>query len=481
MSNSNGKNRHCLEHDHDASQGVSSCEPKNKTLASCAMLKQIAAGRSPTLALLMGLVITLAAVVTYSWRITGQIAHLRKVQWELADRNRKDSLQLLRIQNDLNSLALAMRDMLDTDGRYPLSAWTAQFQRIRHDLDDAFKQEDLVAIEHRTPDQRQYLSSSVTQFWDAVDRIFVLAAHNREDEAREQIRMSLQARQTALSNSVARQLVENNVNEEQTGLHVAHIYDGVQRQVYLFLCGTLSTILLTTLFLIYVSRHLFARLSFLSQQRSELAQKLIATQESALRHISRELHDEFGQILTAVGAMLSRLRNKSPKESHISAELQEISQITQSALEHVRSLSQALHPVILDEDGLDSTLDWYLPKIERQTGIAIAYEKSGLSFEIENSDGIHIYRVLQEAVNNAVRHSCSSEIKVRLQYLSASLVLEVEDHGTGLPPHPPRSGIGLVGMQERAELLDAQIDFLAANPAGTLVRLTVPKRSTHSA
>src|SRR5579871_2616720 len=129
MSNSNGKNRHCLEHDHDASQGVSSCEPKNKTLASCAMLKQIAAGRSPTLALLMGLVITLAAVVTYSWRITGQIAHLRKVQWELADRNRKDSLQLLRIQNDLNSLALAMRDMLDTDGRYPLSAWTAQFQK----------------------------------------------------------------------------------------------------------------------------------------------------------------------------------------------------------------------------------------------------------------------------------------------------------------------------------------------------------------
>src|SRR4029077_16078686 len=145
-----------------------------------------------------------------SWRITGQIAHLRTVQRELADRNRKDSLQLLRIQNDLNSLALAMRDMLDTDGRYPLSAWAAQFQRIRRDLDDAFRQENLVAVEHRTPDQRQYLSSSVAQFWDAVDRIFALAAHDREDEAREQIRMSLQARQTALSNSVARHLVENN-------------------------------------------------------------------------------------------------------------------------------------------------------------------------------------------------------------------------------------------------------------------------------
>src|SRR5438270_4806436 len=205
MNNSNGKNRPCLERGHDAPQDFSFREPKIQTPASCAMLRQIASGRSPTLALLLGLVITLAAVVTYSWRITGQIAQLRKVQRELADGNRKDSVQLLRIQNDLNSLALAMRDMLDTEGRYPLSAWAAQFQRIRHDLDDAFRQEELAAIERRTPGQRQYLSSSVAQFWDAVDRVFVLAAHHREDEAREQIRMSLQARQTALSNFVARQ------------------------------------------------------------------------------------------------------------------------------------------------------------------------------------------------------------------------------------------------------------------------------------
>src|SRR5919106_5019463 len=104
------------------------------------------AHRSPTAALLIGLVITLAAVVAYSWSITKQLAGLRSLQTDLAERNRKDSLQLLRIQNDLNSLALAMRDMLDNDSGYPLTAWTAQFARIRADLEDALRMEEQVAV-----------------------------------------------------------------------------------------------------------------------------------------------------------------------------------------------------------------------------------------------------------------------------------------------------------------------------------------------
>ena len=84
-------------------------------------------GRSPTPGLLVGLILTLAAVVTYSLYINRQIAGLRVLQSDLVDRNRKDSLQLLRIQNNLNQLGLAMRDMLDDDHAYPLVAWSAQF------------------------------------------------------------------------------------------------------------------------------------------------------------------------------------------------------------------------------------------------------------------------------------------------------------------------------------------------------------------
>ena len=144
--------------------------------------------RSPTSALLLGLVITLATVVAYSWYISSQIAGLRRLQTELADRSRRDSLQLLRIQNDLNQLGLAMRDMLDTDQGYALIAWSAQFDRIRRDLDDAFVRERKVAVVQRSPEQTRYLAGSIEQFWAAVDRMFDLARAGKENDAREQVR-----------------------------------------------------------------------------------------------------------------------------------------------------------------------------------------------------------------------------------------------------------------------------------------------------
>ncbi len=188
----------------------------------------------------------------------------------------------------------------------------------------------------------------------------------------------------------------------------------VQRQVLLFLLATLVPIVLTSLYLIRSNRLLFQRLSDLSEQRSELAQKLIATQESTLLHISRELHDEFGQILTAIGSMLRRAGRQAPEGSPLRADLVEVSEIAQSTLDKVRSLSQALHPVTLEEAGLESTVDWYLPVVERQNGIVIHYTKTGMSFPVESRAGIHVYRVLQEALNNATRHSGTKEIWVRL-------------------------------------------------------------------
>jgi signal transduction histidine kinase len=438
------------------------------------VLRPLASGRSPTRGLFLGLIITLAAVAAYSWYITVQISGLRELQKDLAGRNRKDSLQLLRIQNDLNSLALAMRDMLDNDEPYALTAWSAQFERIRADLDNALVLEEQAAVAERTPEQRQFLVTSMAQFWDAVGRTFALARDGKESDARTQIRLSLQARQAALSTAVARLLVQNNESEEQVALRVGQIYDRVQRQVYIFFAAILTAIVLTSLYLIQSNRRLFAQLAALSEQRSELAQKLISTQESTLLHISRELHDEFGQILTAIGSMLSRARNHVPEDSPLRAELREVSEIAQSTLDKVRSLSQALHPVMLDEAGLESTIDWYIPVAERQSGINISYEKSGTPFPVDGSIGVHIYRILQEALNNVARHSGARQAWVRLRFLKQALELEVEDHGAGFVQRSTRSGIGLVAMRERAELLNGSIDFVKPIEGGTMVRLRVP-------
>jgi signal transduction histidine kinase len=274
---------------------------------------------------------------------------------------------------------------------------------------------------------------------------------------------------------VARLLVLNNENEEQAAQQIGRIYDGVQRQMYFFLAAALTAILLTSLYLVRSNRRIFTELSALSEQRSELAQALIASQESTLRHISRELHDEFGQVLTAMGSLLSRAKKHTPEESPLRLELQEVCEIAQSTLDNIRKMSQALHPAILDEAGLESTLEWFLPAVERHSGVTVSYEKSGTPFPIAAPSSVHVYRILQEALNNVARHSGSNQVWVRLRFLTDVLELDVEDHGKGYSEKTVRHGIGLIAMRERAEILGGSVESLNPREGGTLIRLRIPR------
>jgi signal transduction histidine kinase len=408
-----------------------------------------------------------------------QLRGLERLQAGIIDRNRADSLLLLRIQNNLNSLGLAMRDMLEGSEPYPLTAWQAQFRRLRTDLEDAIAREAQLSPLDRDAEQRQYLSDSLGQFWDALDRIFALAQSGQEAEARTLIRLSLQARQEALGTAVARLLVQNNETEQQAGARIRAVYAGVERNVYLFVAAMLVLILLTSLYLVHYNRRLFQEVAVLSARRSELAQQLIAMQENTFRSISRDLHDDFGQILTAVGTMLQRTSRRLSvppafqDADSVRADLREVQEIVQATLDKVRALSHALHPVILDEIGFEGALDQYLPGFQRQTGIAVRYEKSGAARELDRGVAIHLYRVMQEALNNIAKHSQSRQAAVRLRYLPESVVLEVEDHGIGFG-NSHAFGMGLVSMRERADLVNGRLDLENGSSGGALVRLTVP-------
>ena len=430
-------------------------------------------GRSPTPALLVGLVITLTTVVAYSAYITRQIGGLRALQNDVTDRNRRGAVQLLRAQNDLNQIGLAMRDMLDAQGPYPVTAWEAQFERIHADLDDALTQQATLTLEGRTPEQAQHLASALTQFWDATDRMFAVARGGHDAQARDQVRDSLQARQAALTTAVARLLVQSSETEDQTGQRVRAIYSQVQRQVYLFLAATLAAIAATSLYLMRSNRRLFGQLAELSDTRRELAQDLIAARESTLREISRELHDECGQLLTAMGSMLGRAAKHAPEGSELRSDIRTAAEIAQTTLDGVRGLSQMLHPSILDELGLASTIEWYLETVERQRGIAVVYNGPQTPLRVPEPVAIHVYRIVQEAVNNAARHSGADRIWIRLAVDGDDLTLEVEDHGTGLVPPPLARGLGLVAMRERAALLGGTLEFLCPAEGGTLLRLRI--------
>jgi signal transduction histidine kinase len=404
-------------------------------------------------------------VGVYSGYTILQLQGLKRLQAESIDRNRTDSLLLLRIQNSLNSLGLAMRDMLDATEPYPLTGWEPQFKRLKADLDDAVARE-----EKYVPQQRRYLLESFAQFWDAASRIFGLAREGREADARAMIQLSLQARQAALSTAVARLLVQNNESEQQAAARTQEIYDRAERNVYIFLGAMLILILMTGLYLVQYNRRMFGQVAEISERRSELARQLISMQENTFRSISRELHDDFGQILTAIGALLRRTARHSPA---VAEDLGEVREIVQSTLEKVRSLSHTLHPVALDDMGLENALAAYLQRFRKQTGIDVRYEKVGETRDLESGVATHLYRVVQEALNNVARHSKSTCAEVRLRFLEKALVLEVEDDGVGFKKRGS-GGLGLVSMRERTELFSGTIAFLDGSNGGALVRVTVP-------
>jgi signal transduction histidine kinase len=439
-----------------------------------AKLLAVDRGRTPTFRLLAGLAVTLSAVAVYSAYTVWQLRTLESLQAATIDRNRVDSLTLLRIQNNLNSVALTLRDMLDHTEPYPLTAWQAPLARIRTDLADALQREAQYSPVTGSSESRQYLSTSVNQFWDALDRVFALAGSGETGKADDTIRLSLQARQQALATAVARLLVQNNESEEQAAANTRAIYRRAERNVYIFLAAVLIVVVITSVYLLNYNRRMFDQVETLSVRRSELAQRLISMQEDTFRSISRELHDEFGQILTAIGAMLARAQRRTPAEAGADkADLREIQEVAQSTLEKVRSLSHALHPVVLDDAGFEGAVEAYLPAFEKQTGISVQYEKSGIVRELDHGVVVHLYRVLQEALNNVARHSKSTSARVRLNYLPGEVVLEVEDRGIGFGKREG-AGMGLISMRERAELVNGRVEFLEAPGGGALIRMAVP-------
>jgi signal transduction histidine kinase len=430
--------------------------------------------RSPTSRLLGGLAITLAVVAAFCFYALYQIAGLRELQNQTIERNRKDSLQLLRTQNDLSGLGLAMRDMLSGDESYPLYAYSAQFARIRQDINDAIRIEGQLTFVN-SPQRQAAFRRGLSQFWSSTDQVFQLARSAGEGQARALVENSLEPQQASLMTAVSRLLVENNETQQKTAARVGAIYDRVQGQIYWLFAAALVAIAFTSLMLIRANRTIFRRMEQLSEQRSGLARKLITMQEEMFRSISRELHDEFGQMLTAVGALLGRMRRQQ-FPAQLAGDLDEIRAIAQDALDKTRSLTQTLHPSILDDGGLEEAIDWYLSVFEKQTSIHVDLAKSGLSHELGDEIPIHIYRVMQESLNNLAKHSRSTSAWVRISFSDDRLELEVEDRGIGMPVgnEMKSRGMGLVAMRERAELLHGKIEFLRPAAGGTLVRLRVP-------
>jgi signal transduction histidine kinase len=213
------------------------------------------------------------------------------------------------------------------------------------------------------------------------------------------------------------------------------------------------------------------------QDLKRLSAALITAQEEERRSIARELHDEVGQVLTAIKVELSVVERELTSRGQRVDGLEGARSITDRALQTVRDLSRLLHPAMLDDIGLCAALDWYIRGYSKRHGIIVDYEASGIIRRLAPSIETNVYRIVQEALTNIVRHAGATACTVRVEEAGAELRVIIADEGQGFDcsARPAAdAGLGLIGIRERAALLGGHVKIDSTPGQGTRIELTVP-------
>ncbi|MDQ3933136.1 MAG: sensor histidine kinase [Actinomycetota bacterium] len=210
----------------------------------------------------------------------------------------------------------------------------------------------------------------------------------------------------------------------------------------------------------------------LESGRREASRMALNAQEAEKARVARELHDEIGQMLTAVMLRAERAAEGDPAAA--ADELAHVADAVRASLEDVRRIARELRPEALDDLGLVNALIALCSRFDAQDGPRIRRELPGKLPPLAPDVELVIYRVAQESLTNVVRHASATSATVSVELDDERLVLSVRDDGRGMPDDVPRDTAGISGMRERAMLIDARLE-IASDPArGTTVQLIVP-------
>jgi signal transduction histidine kinase len=451
-----------------------------------AALPDPAAPTSPVRWLVLGVLMAALIVVAASIYARVEVRRLRDEQVALTERHRLDTLQLIRIDNNVSTIEDTLRDMTDRREPYPLSAWQQAFVRLRVDLDQALTRERALAPVARPAPQARQLDEAARRLWEAIDRGFAAARAGRDDEARSIFTTDATSRQAELTHQVSQLLIANTRADDEGTARARAVYDAVDRQILWLNVGLVTALLVAGGTVVLSVRRSIIALQQVSAERRALSWRMIRLQEDVQAGLARELHDEFGQVLTALGFGLSRTRKHVEQgmtsTQDVAAQLAELQDLAKQVLDGIRQRSLALHPAVLDDFGLEHALRSHVELVSRQSGLPIDVATAGDLAGLPTETATHLYRILQESLTNVVRHAGASEVAVSAVRNRAGVVLTVDDDGRGVQEgHAALPGLGLTSMRERAALMGGTFTMGAGPLGGTRVTVSVPVTSTEAA
>ncbi len=226
-------------------------------------------------------------------------------------------------------------------------------------------------------------------------------------------------------------------------------------------------------------RKLFNEARAMEEGLRSLSNQMLDVQECERKRISRELHDETGQALTAISVTLASLSRNGQASQTRQRMLRDAQRLLQATMEALHNFARELRPAVLDELGLLPALRSYLKAFSERTGLRVWFRANSLAETLGASTKIVLFRVAQESLTNIAKHAQASRVDVRIRKEANRICMIIVDDGKSFAESPEdfaerKQGLGLLGMQERVRLVNGQFTIRPQPGKGTTVNVAVP-------
>jgi len=408
-------------------------------------------------------------------------------QLNLHHRNVETKLRELR--SDVHLSGIFMRDyLLDTE-RAHASEYRERLTEFRRNNVAIVAELRALMSAQSDSERLARLDERLDDYWEAFDPLFDWTPAEKVILSSGFLRQQVLPRREAVLGIASEIEALNNANHAIQRAEVARQYTAFRSDLHKLLWGSLLLGLVVALTAVIRLRILERRSDdqrTVAQEAEEhmrqLSQQLVATQEEERKNLSRELHDHVGQVLTALRMELGRidrLRVGAPgprdlTDGRIGEAVAECRQLVDNMVHTVRDLALGLRPSMLDDFGLQAALEWHVRDFERRYGVPVELTLDGHFERVPEQHRTCIYRVVQEALTNCIRHARATKLSVAVTGRQDSLAVSVSDDGVGMRSERGSSGFGLRGIEERVRELHGTLVIQTAPESGTTLTIDLP-------
>ncbi len=344
--------------------------------------------------------------------------------------------------------------------------------------------ESRMALEHREPLKK--LRDEVEEYFEWTSPVLSWTPEEKAAYSGTYVRGVLLKRREAITSLAGQLQTINSTNLRRSSERLERSQqEYLQWLSRLTLIVVILSMLVAALSITWIMR--LERQAESEKQRAEgarhelrrLSQQLVRAQEEERRSLSRELHDQVGQQLTALRVEIANLGRIVPGDRAVfEAHLKEAKSLALQTMKTVRDLAMGLRPSMLDDLGLGPAIEWQAREFSRRGGVPATVEFHGeIDGDLNEAERTSLFRIVQEALTNITKHAKASEVHIDLSTVGDGITLTVGDNGRGMLDDQTRgSGLGLLGMEERATELGGRFTMTSSPGEGTTIEVWLPRR-----